>query len=85
MENEAANLEALQNLLVELPPRRLKALLDFGMYLKGRGIDPQEVDFSWDWSDEDMEDVTLASLRYFDEQEDDNSESDASKTNRQED
>jgi hypothetical protein len=47
--------------LTGLPEKRIAEVYDFVLFLKTR---EQDVDVSDDWSEEDMRDATIATMRY---------------------
>ncbi len=59
-------LEALKN----LPSEKIDEVKDFAVFLRERYGKADIVDESDEWTEEDLRDVTIASLRYADEFED---------------
>lgn len=59
-------LEALKN----LPSEKIDEVKDFAVFLRERYGKAEIVDESDEWTEEDLRDVTIASLRYADEFED---------------
>ena len=59
-------LEALKN----LPSEKIDEVKDFAVFLRERYGKAEIVDESDEWTEEDLRDVTIASLRYADESED---------------
>lgn len=50
--------------LKDLPPERVEEVYDFALFLNSRC--KSQSDFSDEWTEEDMRDATIASLRYAD-------------------
>lgn len=50
-----------------LPSEKVDEVKDFAVFLRERYGKNEVVDESDEWTDEDLRDVTIASLRYFDE------------------
>ncbi len=59
-------LEVLKN----LPSEKIDEVKDFAVFLRERYGKAEIVDESDEWTEEDLRDVTIASLRYADEFED---------------
>ena len=53
--------------LKTLPPEKIAEVRDFALFLREQHNKTQNIDYSDEWTDEDMRDVTTASLRYADE------------------
>lgn len=58
------------DVLKSLPSEKVAEVKDFAVFLRERYGKSEGVDESDEWTDEDLRDVTIASLRYFDESED---------------
>jgi len=63
---ETRTLEILETIR-SLPPDKIDEVNDFANFLLERYRKVETVDESDDWSDEDLRDVTNASMNYFDE------------------
>ena len=50
-----------------LPSEKVDEVKDFAVFLRERYGKNEVVDESDEWTEEDLRDVTIASLRYFDE------------------
>ncbi len=48
-----------------LPSERIEEVTDFAIFLKERYVKSEIIDYSDDWSEEDLRDVTASSLAYF--------------------
>jgi len=66
---ETKTLEIL-DVLKTLPSEKVDELRDFAIFLRERYGKNEIVDESDEWTDEDLRDITIASLRYADEFED---------------
>jgi len=66
---ETQTLEILE-VLKSLPPQKIAEVKDFAVFLRERYGKAEIVDESDEWTEEDLRDVTIASLRYADEFED---------------
>jgi hypothetical protein len=56
-------IETLTRVVAGLPPDAIRQVIDFALFLQARHAAP--VDYSDEWTDEDLRDATLASLRRF--------------------
>lgn len=63
---DTQTLEILKDLKT-LPSDKVAQAKDFIAYLRERYGKSEIIDESDEWTDEDLRDVTIASLRYFDE------------------
>lgn len=54
------------SLLRTLPKDKVDEVKDFALFLKSKY---QSIDYSTEWTEEDLRDFSNASLNYFDEQE----------------
>ena len=66
---ETQTLEILE-VLKSLPPQKIAEVKDFAVFLRERYGKAEIVDESDEWTEEHLRDVTIASLRYADEFED---------------
>ncbi len=66
---ETKTLEIL-DVLKTLPSEKVDELRDFAIFLRERYGKNEIVDESDEWTEEDLRDITIASLRYADEFED---------------
>ena len=64
--NETQTLEIV-NVLKTLPAEKITEVKDFALFLHERYGKSESIDESDEWTDEDLRDVTIASLHYFDE------------------
>ena len=60
-----AELSELTQVLDSFPSELTRQVLDFALFLRDR-YPEKLVNFSWEWSDQDMRDFTIASMRYWD-------------------
>ncbi len=67
--NETQTLEIL-DVLKTLPSEKIAEVKDFAVFLRERYGKAEIVDEDDEWTEEDLRDVTIASLRYADEFED---------------
>lgn len=51
-------------MLSALPPEKVEEVADFARFLKAKYAENVEVDFSDEWTDEDLEDAARTSLEY---------------------
>lgn len=58
------------NVLKTLPVEKINEVKDFALFLRERYGTTEAIDEDDEWTDEDLRDVTIASLRYADEIED---------------
>ena len=56
-------LETLTRVVAGLPLDAVRKVIDFALFLRTRQA--MSVDYSDEWTDEDLRDITLASLRRF--------------------
>ena len=54
----------LISVLSALPPEKVEEVADFARFLKAKYAEDVKVDISDEWTDEDLEDATRASLEY---------------------
>ncbi len=66
---DTQTLEILE-VLKTLPTEKISEVKDFAVFLRERYGKAEIVDESDEWTEEDLRDVTIASLRYADEFED---------------
>jgi hypothetical protein len=66
---DTQTLEILE-VIKSLPAEKVDEVKDFAIFLRERYGKPEIIDESDEWTDEDLRDVTIASLRYADEFED---------------
>ena len=66
---DTQTLEILE-VIKSLPAEKVAEVKDFAIFLRERYGKTEMVDESDEWTDEDLRDVTIASLRYADEFED---------------
>jgi hypothetical protein len=55
------------DLLKSLPSEKIDEVKDFAMFLRERYKKSETIDESDEWSDEDLHDVTFASINYSEE------------------
>lgn len=66
---DTQTLEILE-VIKSLPAEKVDEVKDFAIFLRERYGKAENIDESDEWTDEDLRDVTIASLRYADEFED---------------
>lgn len=66
---DTQTLEILE-VIKSLPAEKIDEVKDFAIFLRERYGKTENIDESDEWTDEDLRDVTIASLRYADEFED---------------
>jgi hypothetical protein len=66
---ETQTLEIIE-VLNALPAEKVAEVRDFAIFLRERYTNNQTVDESDEWTEEDLQDVTIASLRYVEKIED---------------
>ncbi len=60
------------NVLKTLPPEKLDEVKDFAVFLHERYGNPEILDESDEWSDEDLRDFSKATFEYFEQTEQEN-------------
>lgn len=61
-----AELNELTRVVEALPPGQAREVLDFALFLRDRRA-AKPVDFSWEWSEEDIRDLTASDAHRLDE------------------
>ncbi len=57
--------EQITQLIRELPPDLVREILDFTLFLKEKRKPALPIDYSTEWTEEDMRDCARSSMEYF--------------------